>query len=261
MSFGAGNGSGERLHARAALVISEESCIRDLLSISFRAAGWFPMVAVDLAQARRAALQVLPDIVLIDLDSPAAFDDDWLQQLAHCEGRIRPLQTVLLHSGEQAVCRAPGHAPGPPLEATLCVRKPLDAPELMARVQRLVRPRRAGLPEAGVAAALRFPEIEVDLHQPTARVLCAGNWVTLDLPRNEHLLLEFLLRDTSLVRSREDIRGALWPAEQIELRTVDQYVRRLRRALQAVGARELVKTVTGCGYRISLETLRSRSAA
>ncbi len=245
----------ERVYARAALLVIEEPCISEWLSVNFRAAGWFPITTASAAEGRRLAEQVRPDLVLMDLDSPATADGDWMRELTRAEGRPRPIHTVALSSRPVSAGGFDGHD----CAAEICVRKPLDAPDLMTRLQRLVRPqqRRGGAAQGRSPArsVLRSPNIELDLHQPTVRLRRAQGWVMLDLPRNEHHLLEHLLRHPDRVHSREAIRGALWPGELVELRTVDQYVRRLRRVLHQAGAGDLVGTVIGSGYRLKLDAL------
>ena len=69
-------------------------------------------------------------------------------------------------------------------------------------------------------------------------------------------MLAFLLADAERARSRDEIRDAVWSEAPVNLRTVDQYVRRLRQSLEAAGARGLVKTVKGVGYRLDLGVFR-----
>jgi two-component system phosphate regulon response regulator PhoB len=78
----------------------------------------------------------------------------------------------------------------------------------------------------------------------------------VDLPWTEHRLLSFLLSGADKAHSREAIRDAVWHDAPVDLRTVDQYIRRLRRSLDAAGARELVKTLSGVGYRLDLAVLQ-----
>jgi DNA-binding response OmpR family regulator len=93
-------------------------------------------------------------------------------------------------------------------------------------------------------------DVEVDLEAPTLRVHRAGQAAQLlDLPPTEHRLLVFLLRDAGLALSRAHICRGVWPEGAVDLRTVDQYVRRLRRSLQRVGLAEMVQTINRYGYR------------
>jgi DNA-binding response OmpR family regulator len=61
------------------------------------------------------------------------------------------------------------------------------------------------------------------------------------------------------VHSREAICDSIWPGAAVDQRTVDQYIRRLRRTLASVDAGDLICTVIGAGYRLRTEVL-DRSA-
>jgi two-component system phosphate regulon response regulator PhoB len=97
--------------------------------------------------------------------------------------------------------------------------------------------------------------IEFDPEQATLRLWRGDRWHVLDLSANECRLLSCLLNDLDRVHSREAIREAVWPGAAVDLRTVDQAVRRLRRALSRVDAQNLIKTVNGAGYRLVPDVL------
>jgi len=236
---------------RTALLVIEEPCIRDLISVSLRALGWFPVSASTSREGGRLASQVLPDVVVMDLDSTAAGDSAWLSDLSQPRSGGRPVRTVMLSSRLDRN----GNASQGYHDADLWVTKPLDVSDLMLRLTRLLRPPRAQPATPRAKPALRFASIELDRHQPTIRVRREGSWLTIDLARTEHRLLEFLLADPARVHSRESIRDSIWPGAAIELRTVDQYVRRLRRTLRSVDSGQLIGTVVGAGYRLRLEFL------
>jgi two-component system phosphate regulon response regulator PhoB len=236
---------------RTAILVIEEPCVRDLISGNLRALGWFAVTAPTSSEGSRLASQVLPDVVVLDLDSPATSDRSWLLELAQSCASGKPLRTVMLSS---PAARDAG-AVDDGIDADLWVTKPLDASDLMVRLSNLLRPQRARPATPRAKAALRFAAIELDRHQPTIRVRQEGDWLTLDLARTEHRLLECLLTDPARIHSRESIRESIWPGVQVELRTVDQYVRRLRRTLRSVDAGNLIGTVVGAGYRLRPEVL------
>jgi two-component system phosphate regulon response regulator PhoB len=244
-------GSARAAAPKTALLVVEEPCVRDLISAHLHAIGWFPVSAPSSQEGCRLASQVLPDVVVMDLDSPATADSNWFFELARSNTSGKRVHTVVLTS---AVGRE-GRADDPFSGADLWVSKPLDANDLMVRLARLMRPLRVRPSTPRAKPALRFARIELDRHQPTIRVRLAGSWLTLDLARTEHRLLEFLLSDPARVHSRESIRDFIWPEAPIDLRTVDQYVRRLRRTLGTVDAGNLIGTVVGAGYRLRLEVL------
>lgn len=239
-------------HPRApktALLVIEEPCVRDVIAANLQAIGWFTVAAVTSREGWRLASQVLPDVVVMDIDSPATADCNGLLKLARSKVSGKTVHTVLLSSALDFATASNGvHA-----SADLLVRKPLDASELTARLVQMFRPPRT--PATRARPKLRFGSIELDRHQPTVRVWWTDGWLTLDLARTEHRLLECMFSDPARVHSRESLRDAVWPDAVVELRTVDQYVRRLRRSLGAIHVGELIGTVVGFGYRLRLEVL------
>lgn len=97
---------------------------------------------------------------------------------------------------------------------------------------------------------LRVGPIELDLDSPTVRIHRDDAVSVVDLPITEHRLLAFLLQTPGHARTRADICAGVWPAGQVDVRTVDQYVRRLRRSLQGAGAASIVQTLNRYGYRV-----------
>jgi DNA-binding response OmpR family regulator len=97
---------------------------------------------------------------------------------------------------------------------------------------------------------LRSGNLEIDLHAPTVLIHRGRETLRVDLPVTEHRLIAFLLQTPGHARSREEICKGVWPTGHVDVRTVDQYVRRLRRSLQRVGADAMVQTLNRYGYRI-----------
>jgi DNA-binding response OmpR family regulator len=134
------------------------------------------------------------------------------------------------------------------------VAKPLEMAGLMRQLLRLLRPA-TDIAGARNRQRLRVGALELDRQRPVLRLRRAEGWAEVDLPWTEHRLLACLLADAGRACSRPDIRDAVWRDADVHLRTVDQYVRRLRRTLARAGAPGLVKTVNGLGYRLDLNAL------
>jgi two-component system, OmpR family, phosphate regulon response regulator PhoB len=225
----------------------EEPCVRDVIAANLHAIGWFSVAALTAREGWRLASQVLPDVVVMDIDSPATADCYGLFKLARSNASSKTVRTVLLSSARDFASGSEGIHAG----ADLRVGKPLNASDLTARLVQMLRPQRSLATLA--RPTLRFGSIELDRHQPTVRVWRTDRWLTLALARTEHRLLECMLCDPARVHSRESLRDAVWPDATVELRTVDQYVRRLRRSLGGRQVDELIGTVVGVGYRLRLE--------
>jgi len=236
---------------RTLLLVIEEPAIRELLASSFRHAGFFPVLAASAADGHRLAGEVRPDVVLIDLDTPAtaAFSIDRLQA-----GRSQPapLLSVLLTARPQA-CGAQGELCGGSSGA-LCIAKPYSPRELVARVLRelsTLNGRAQGRPS--VRRLLRAGPLEIDPDQRRVTLRHAGGLVELDLAPTEIKLLGCLMAHPDRVLSRDQLLALVWGEDgTTDPRTVDQNIRRLRRCFEAAGAGELIRTVRGLGYRLAI---------
>lgn len=108
-----------------------------------------------------------------------------------------------------------------------------------------------------VRKALGEPRTMAQLNDPNAnrigviidlnrhKVLVDGT--NADLTNKEFELLAFLVDNPGEAISRDEIKDALWPMEEIEGRTIDVHVRRLRAKLGSFD--EIVRTIRGQGYR------------
>jgi two-component system OmpR family response regulator len=125
--------------------------------------------------------------------------------------------------------------------------KPFALSELLARIEAVRR--RSTAPPAGDAPATRlaFDDLEVDLL--SRKVTRSGRRIELQ-PR-EFRLLEFLLRHQGQVVTRTMLLEGVWdyhfdPGTNV----IDVHVSRLRKKLDDGGAKPLLHTVRGAGYRL-----------
>ena len=101
-------------------------------------------------------------------------------------------------------------------------------------------------------APIAFSDVTMDMRE--YRVRRAGGVVHLG-PTEFRLLYHFLLHPRQ-VFTREQLRDAVWEEEaQVDLRTVDAHILRLRRALNGRGGPDLVRTVRSVGYSLDDEAV------
>jgi len=123
------------------------------------------------------------------------------------------------------------------------VPKPVRYMEFLARVDALLRRRKARMPEL-----VRFGNIELDIEG--RRIRLAGKDV--DLTQREFDLAVVLLRNVGRVLARDELLSSVWARESdVDTRTVDTHASRLRKKLGLAGESGLMLTsVYGQGYRL-----------
>ncbi|HEX9964374.1 MAG TPA: phosphate regulon transcriptional regulator PhoB [Allosphingosinicella sp.] len=126
------------------------------------------------------------------------------------------------------------------------ITKPFSPAELVARARALLRRVRPAL--AGMT--LSFDDLQLD---PAAFRVRRGG-AAVPLGPTEFKLLRYFLENPALVLSRERLLDAVWGRDsEIDARTVDVYIRRLRQAINAGGGRDLIRTVRSAGYALDSE--------
>ncbi|MBH25525.1 MAG: DNA-binding response regulator [Myxococcales bacterium] len=127
------------------------------------------------------------------------------------------------------------------LGATDCVVKPFSTRELVLRVKAILK---HFSPNADVRVLTLGP-VTVDVHAARVRV----HGAPIELTPIEYRLLVCLLRAQGKVFTREELLDGIWGRDaEVQDRTVDVHIMRLREKLQSAG--EFVETVRGVGYRL-----------
>lgn len=220
------------------LVVDDEPDILSILVYHLSREGYRVSTAVTGRTAIRSAVAETPDLVVLDLMLPEMDGYEVLAQLRQHES-TRATPVILLTARTEEEERLKGFDVG----ADDYVTKPFSPRELVARVKALLR--RTQAPPIEVSQRMRHGPIEVD--RAAHRVYSEGDEV--ELTRIEYRLLEVLMERRGRVQTRRQLLQAAWDTNaQIETRTVDMHVARLRSKLGKPG--NLIETVRGVGYRL-----------
>jgi len=218
------------------LLVEDESAVRKILGYNLRAAGFAVEEAADGEEGLERIRERLPDVVLLDWMLPK------LSGIELCRILRRNRQTAALPilmitaRGEEA-----DRLRGLDVGADDYVVKPFSPAEVVARIRAVLRRAR---PEA-VAERLCCGDIRIDLS--TRRAFRGER--PLALSPTEFRLLRFLMEHPGRVFDRTTLLDRVWGAEaEVEPRAVDAAVKRLRRALNAAGDPDPIRTVRGEGY-------------
>jgi two-component system phosphate regulon response regulator PhoB len=221
------------------LVVEDEPAIRELLRVNLVDAGYDVKEAPDAESAQSLVNAALPDLLLLDWMLPGQSGLAWAKQL-RADTRTRDIPIIMVTARSEESDRVAG------LEAWVddYVTKPFSPRELKARIKSVLR-RRA--PEAAQETLSVGP---LTLDPVTHRVAVNGEVATMG--PTEFRLLRYLLARPERVHSRSQLLDQVWGDHvYIEERTVDVHIRRLRLALEPLGADGMIETVRGSGYRLA----------
>lgn len=209
------------------LVVSHDPDVTGLVARHLGQAGYRVSTASSGAEAIEVARQQPPRIIILDRILPAMPIPEVLRNL-RSEPETRDAAVILVTAGHEDTDLAQRGTDGH-------LTKPIDPAELVARVAALLQ--RSG-------STLTAGPIMID--RSARRVSLDG--AELDLTATEYKLLLTLVERAGTVQSRPQLLETVWEAHpEIQTRTVDMHVQRLRAKLGAHG--RLIETVRGSGYR------------
>ncbi len=220
------------------LVVEDERDIAALVAYHLTREGYRVRTAGGGEEALEALRNERADLVVLDLMLPGFSGHEVLAEIRRRE-EWKDLAVVVLTARREEADRIKGLELG----ADDYVTKPFSPRELVLRVGAVLRRVQAPAVSAG-GRVLRGGPIAVDLTAMRATV----NERELDLTPTEFRLLSTLLERRGRVQSRKQLLEIAWEIHaQIETRTVDMHVQRLRAKLGEAG--EYIETVRGFGYR------------
>ncbi len=228
--------------ASRVLIVEDERDIRDLVLFHLEREGFQVSSASSGEEALRQVRHASPDLVLLDLMLPAMGGLEVCRKLRQDPATVA-LPIVMLTAKGDEVDRVLGLELG----ADDYIVKPFSPKELLARVRAVLR---RAKPAPG-GAAIAIGALAIDPGTRTVTVQGAP----LTLTHKEFELLSALADAQGRVLSREFLLDRVWGysrAGEIESRTVDVHVRRLRVKLGPEGHRIL--TVKSVGYRLDPES-------
>jgi two-component system phosphate regulon response regulator PhoB len=219
------------------LVVDDEPDITALVAYHLAKEGYRVSTAATGTEALRAAREERPDLVVLDLMLPGHSGYDVLTELRRRD-ETRDVGVLLLTARKEEADRIKGLTLG----ADDYLAKPFSPRELVLRVGAVLR-RLAAPP---VAAGGRLTAGPLTLDRTAHRVTVEG--AEIELTATEFKLLERLIERRDRVQTRTQLLESVWKAQpDIQTRTVDMHVQRLRTKLGAAGA--WIETVRAVGYR------------
>jgi len=223
------------------LVVEDDRAIAELVKYHFGREGFTVTTTGVGDEALILIDEIKPDLVILDWMIEGTSGIEVCRRLRRSPATATLPILMLTARGEEDD-RVRGLETG----ADDFVTKPFSPKELLARANALLRRARPNL----LADKLSYAGIEMDT--VAHRVRRDGSAVTLG--PTEYRLLRHFLENPQRVFSRQRLLEAVWPhSEEIELRTVDVHVRRLRLALGDEQQPDLIRTVRSEGYSLDAD--------
>jgi two-component system phosphate regulon response regulator PhoB len=220
------------------LIVEDEAPLVALLRYNLEKEGFAVAEATDGEEALLQIAERRPDAVLLDWMLPLVSGIEVCRQIRRAPA-TRSMPVIMLTARGEEGDRVRGLNSG----ADDYVVKPFSLSELVARLRAVIRRAQPNADEQ----ILRYADVTMDL--VAHRVSRGGKPVHLG--PTEFRLLRHFLQHPRRVFSREQLLDQVWSQDaEIELRTVDVHIRRLRKALNEAGTGDLLRTVRSVGYAL-----------
>lgn len=229
------------MSAAKMLIVEDDAALAELIQWHFEREGFDVRQTPDGEEALLLAQEQAPDIVLLDWMVEGISGIEVCRRLRRLPATANVPIIMLTARGEEED-RIRGLETG----ADDYVTKPFSPRELVARVAAVLRRIRPAL----AGEALVYADIEMDT--VAHKVRRSGK--AIPLGPTEFRLLRHFLEHPGWVFSRERLLDSVWGhGSDIEARTVDVHIRRLRKAINAEGGADIIRTVRSAGYALDAE--------
>ncbi len=220
------------------LLVEDDPALSELLEFRFKAEGYAVTVTPDGDEALLLASEEAPDLVVLDWMIEGTSGIEVCRRLRRDKATAHvPIVMLTARGAEDDKIR------GLDTGADDYVTKPFSPRELLARVNAIMRRIRPAL--AGETLTVGDLALDATAHKVTRRSQ------VLALGPTEFRLLKFFMEHPGRVFSRGQLLDAVWGTDSdIELRTVDVHIRRLRKGIELAGAADPVRTVRSAGYAL-----------
>ena len=224
--------------AERVLVVDDEPEIVALVAYHLAKSGYRVATASSGQDALDQTRRERPALIVLDLMLPGMSGFDVLEQL-RADDQTKNVAVLMLTARRDE----PDRIRGLSLGADDYLTKPFSPPELVLRVGAILR--RVGSSPSNSADILTIGAMKIDRAAMTVDV----DDSRLDLTPTEFKLLMMLVDRRGRVQGRAHLLETVWEAApDIQTRTVDMHIQRLRTKMGAAG--DMIETVRGFGYRL-----------
>jgi two-component system response regulator RegX3 len=222
------------------LIVEDEDSFSDALSFMLRREGYEVFIAADGNSAIIEFDKHGPDLVLLDLMLPGISGTEVCRII---RGKSS-VPIIMLTAKDGEVDKVVGLELG----ADDYVTKPFSSRELLARVRAVLR--RHGEQDELLPPTIEAGSVRIDIERHVVSV--RGEHITM--PLKEFDLLEFLVRNSGRVLTRNQLIDRVWGADYVgDTKTLDVHIKRLRAKIEIDPSNPVhIYTVRGLGYKFDI---------
>ena len=222
------------------LIIEDDSDIVDLLTLHFgKAGGFLVSSAADGRSGLQQAREQLPDLIVLDLALPRMPGLE-ICKILKCEAATKNIPILVLTAKAEVIDRIVTLELG----ADDYVTKPFSPREVILRTRAILRRRNRDLRDEPATIGA----ITID----PSRCMVKVSGKPVELTTVEFKLLNYLIHRSGRVEPRDRLLVEVWGYhQQVETRTIDTHIQRLRKKLGRAG--DAIETIRGFGYRFRAE--------
>jgi two-component system, OmpR family, phosphate regulon response regulator PhoB len=225
------------------LVVDDEPDVTELVAYHLRAKGFHVETLNDATASIAKARAVHPELIILDIMMPH-LSGIQICRILRADPKLARVPIIFLTAKAEPHDRIEGLESG----ADDYLGKPFSPKELVLRVESILR--RVATPAGGPTTRLHVGDILLD--SDSHRVTVAG--APVELTATEFKLLRLLMERQGRVQTREHLLLNVWNySTEIETRTVDTHIRRLREKLGPEAG--WIETIRGVGYRVAEKKL------
>ncbi len=219
------------------LVLEDDSSIREMLRFTLESDGYHCYEAEEFTEAEAILSRENIHILLIDWMLPGLSGIELAKRLRRRK-ETSAIPIILVTAKAEETDKLKGFSVG----VDDYVTKPFSTNELLARIRAVLRRTTISKDSCGESPLVIDQEKKLALHK--------GNKIRLT--STEFRLLSFLVSRDGKVYSRGELITKVWQDnEEVDERTVDVHIRRLRKALEPFGCHSYIQTARGFGYCFS----------
>lgn len=222
------------------LIVEDEPAIREMVVMTLEMAGFESLQAADVAEAHQQVVDHRPALILLDWMLPGHKSGIDFCRMLKSDELLAEIPVIMLTAKSEEDSKVHGLDAG----ADDYMTKPFSTRELISRIKAVLRRSHALSSDKRIAVG------KLSLDAQGQRIMVEDK--IIEMGPTEYHLLAFFMSHPERAYTRAQLLDQVWGGNvYIEDRTIDVYIRRLRKLLRPYDCSALIQTVRGTGYRFS----------